>query len=65
MYVQFNCQTSIRFQNLLLFFVRYFDESNGPSFVFVNLIFTLNFVTFCLFWVKLCLFKVQVLMGSI
>ena len=49
MYVQFNCQTSIRFQNLLFFFVRYFDESNGPSFVFVNLIFTLNFVTFYLF----------------
>ena len=34
---------------LNFFFVRYFDESNGSSFVFVNLIFTLNFVTFCLF----------------
>lgn len=65
MYVQFNCRTSIRFQNLI-FFVRYFDESNGSSFVFVNLIFTLNFVTFwpfCL--VKLFLFKVRVLMVSI
>ena len=41
------------------FLVRYFDESNGFSFVFVNLIFTLNFVTFrFFFWVKLCLFKV-------
>ena len=34
---------------LIFFFVRYFDESNGSLFVFVNLIFTLNFVTFCLF----------------
>ena len=41
--------------NFFFFFlVRYFDESNGSSFVFVNLIFTLNFVTFCLFFGLSC-----------